>query len=45
MLTLNGADDTETNELLKKMYEAVASVATQETLEFLNSLLPNTPAT
>jgi len=38
--TLNGADDPETNDALKVMYETVARVATKETLEFLNSLLP-----
>jgi hypothetical protein len=38
--TLNGAEDPETNDILKTMYEAVVKVATKETLDFLNSLLP-----
>jgi hypothetical protein len=43
LLNLNGQEDPDVNEPLNRMYKAVANVESKETLEFLKSLLPQTP--
>ena len=45
LVTLNGAEDSPANEILKKLHTEVVNWTTRASIEFLNSLLPKLPVT